>query len=60
MARKIKSVREKLANETYGNAIPIGADASNIDTTDGSNVQAKINQFTNNLEWKTIDDEQSV
>ena len=50
MARKIKSVREKLANETYGNAIPIGADASNIDTADGSNVQAKINQFTNNLE----------
>lgn len=61
MARKVKSVREKLANETYGDAIPLGADASNVDLTDGSNVQDTLDNVTqdisamqNNLTWKSV------
>ena len=61
MARKVKSVREKLANETYGDAIALGADASNVDLTNGSNVQDTLDNVTqdisamqNNLTWKSV------
>lgn len=57
MARKIKSVREKLANQTYGNAIPLGADASNVDMQDGSNVQDTLDQVKEHLQWKSVEEE---
>jgi hypothetical protein len=56
MARKVKTVREKLANETYGDAIPLGADASNVDMQDGSNVQETLDQVKNNLKWKSANE----
>lgn len=49
MARKVKSVREKLTNETYGDAIPLGADASNVDLTNGSNVQDTLDNVTQDI-----------
>ena len=49
MAQKIKSIKQKLANETYGDAIPLGADASNVDMKDGSNVQDTLENATKNI-----------
>lgn len=56
MARKIKSLKQKLANETYSDAIPLGADASNVDLTDGSNVQDTLDHLNSMLEWKEVEE----
>lgn len=42
MAKVIKSVKEKLPSGNYGNPIPFGADASNIDLENGYSVEATL------------------
>lgn len=42
MAKVIKSVKEKLSSGSYGNPIPFGADASNIDLENGYSVEETL------------------
>lgn len=42
MAKVIKSVKEKLPSGSYGNPIPFGADASNIDLENGYSVETTL------------------
>lgn len=42
MAKKIKSLKEKLASGSYGNPIPFGADGKNIDLENGHDLEATL------------------
>ena len=44
MSDRIKKIKIKQADGTYSDYIPIGADAKNIDTTRGENLQTTINK----------------
>lgn len=41
---RIKKLKIKKQDGTFSDYIPIGADAENIDTTDGESVQLKLNK----------------
>lgn len=42
MAQKIKSMKQKLSNGTYSNAIPFGADAVNVDLENGYDLETAL------------------
>ena len=42
MAQKVKSMKQKLANGTYSDSIPFGADGINIDLQNGYNLEATL------------------
>ena len=44
MSDRIKKIKVKKQDGTFSDYIPIGADAENIDTTDGESVQLKLNK----------------
>ena len=44
MSDRIKKIKVKKQDGTFSDYIPIGADAENIDTTDGDSVQLKLNK----------------
>ena len=44
MSDRIKKIKINKANGTFSDYIPIGADAENIDTTDGESVEIKLNK----------------
>ena len=44
MSDRIKKIKVKKADGTFSDYIPIGADAENIDTTDGESVEIKLNK----------------
>lgn len=44
MSDRIKKIKIKKQDGTFSDYIPIGADAENIDTTDGESVQLKLNK----------------
>ena len=50
MADKIKKIKIKQADGNFGDYIPLGADAANVDLTDGSNVEATIGNIKTQLE----------
>lgn len=50
MTDKIKKIKIKQANGNFGEYIPLGADAENVDLTDGSNVEAAIDNIKTQLE----------
>ena len=41
-SKVIKSMKEKLDNADFGDAIPFGADAENIDLADGHNLEETL------------------
>lgn len=52
MSDRIKKIKVKKQDGTFSDYIPIGADAENIDTTDGESVQLKLNKkpyYYNNI-----------
>ena len=50
MTDKIKKIKIKQANGNFGEYIPLGADAANVDLTDGSNVETAIDNIKTQLE----------
>ena len=48
MADLIKKIKIKKQDGTFTNYIPIGAEAQNISTSDGSNLETKIRYYDNN------------
>lgn len=50
MADKIKKIKIKQADGNFGDYIPLGADAANVDLTDGSNVEIAIDNIKTQLE----------
>lgn len=50
MADKIKKIKIKQADGNFGDYIPLGADAANVDLTDGSNVETAIDNIKTQLE----------
>lgn len=42
MAQKIKSMKQKLANGTYSDPIPFGANGENIDMKNGYNLETTL------------------
>lgn len=50
MIDKIKKIKIKQANGNFGEYIPLGADAANVDLTDGSNVETAIDNIKTQLE----------
>lgn len=58
---KVKSIKILQADGTYTDEIPIGADASNIETSDGedvetvlNNLSTAINESSESLTWQKI------
>ena len=49
---KIKSIKVKQADGTYGTAIDIGVNAKNVDFTDKQNLETKINTINTNIKNK--------
>jgi len=47
MAGKIKKLKVKESTGDFGDYIPLGADAINIDLADGTNVQDVLSQLSN-------------
>ena len=67
MAQKIKSMKQKLANGTYSDPIPFGANGENIDMKNGYNLEntlGEINvqtegtiktQLASMVSWESVD-----
>ena len=63
MSDRIKKIKVKKADGSMTDYIPIGADAENIDTTDGESVQLKLNKkpyYYNNVAAMKADDKLKV
>lgn len=45
MAQKIKSMKQKLANGTYSDPIPFGANGENIDMKNGYNLENTLGEI---------------
>ena len=48
MAQRIKKIKVKEASGEFGDYIPLGADATNVDLADGQNVETVLTQLSNN------------
>lgn len=42
MAQRVKTMKQKLANGTYSDPIPLGANGENIDLKNGYNLEATL------------------
>ena len=49
---KIKKLKVKQADGTYGTEVAIGANAANVDFTDGKNLEQKVVEINNTIDQK--------
>lgn len=52
---KIKKLKVKQEDGSYGTDVSIGADATNIDFTDGKNLEEKVTEINNTIDTKITD-----